>query len=157
MTAKPDDLAIKAWKQQLDTALRVVETITEGSMKIRESQLQAAIEAHAGVEATRKLLEKATDAQELWRIQSEWMSASLQKSLTYWRELYQAAAETQSSVAKCLCVQTPLFGPQAPVLPEASKDVLLNMMDTAYKRWLDTTRQFYAAPVISPPQVREAA
>ena len=35
--------------------------------------------------------------------------------------------------------------------------VPLDAMDAAYKRWLDSTRQFYAAPVVSPPQIRQSA
>ena len=130
MTTKPEDAAIKAWKRQLDGALRVVEAIAEGSMKIRESQLAAATEAHASAEATRKRLKKAGDAQELWRIQGEWLSASMQMSLAYWRQLYETAAETQSCVAKCF------YEPAG---------------------WLETTKQFYAPPIVAPAQVREAA
>lgn len=31
------------------------------------------------------------------------------------------------------------------------------MMDTAYQRRLETTRQFYVAPIVSAPQVRQPA
>jgi len=157
MTATPGDLAIKACKQQLETAMSVIEAITEGSKKMREAQLKAATEAHASAEALHKRIAGAGDAQELWRIQSEWTSANLGKALAYWRELYEIALATQASTAKCLSQQALFPVPQAPAIAEASQRPLLEMMDTAYKRWLETTRQFYAAPIVSAPQVRRPA
>ena len=154
MTTKSEDAAIKAWKQQLDGALRVLEAIEEGPMKMCESQLAAATEAHASAEATRKLLKKAGDAQELWRIQGEWLSASMQASLAYWRQLYETAAETQSCAAKCFYEPAGFFASQAS-LPAGTS--MLGMMDEAYRHWLETTKQFYAAPSVSPSKEREAA
>jgi len=157
MMATPDDLAIKACKRQLETAVSVIEAITEGSKKMREAQLKAAAEAHASAEALHKRIAGAGDAQELWRIHSEWTSASLGKALAYWSELYEIALATQSSIVKCLTQQALFSGPQAPAIAEASHIPVLEMMDTAYKRWLETTRQFYAAPIVSAPQVRRPA
>ena len=157
MTATPGDLAVKACKQQLETAMSVIEAITEGSKRMREAQLKAATEAHASVEALHKRIAGAQDAQELWRIHSEWSSANLGKALAYWRELYEIALATQSSIVKCLTQQALFSGPQAPAIAEASHIPVLEMMDTAYKRWLETTRQFYAAPIVSAPQVRRPA
>lgn len=157
MTATPGDLAIKACKQQLETAVGVIEAITEGSKRMREAQLKAATEAHASVEALHKRIAGAGDAQELWRIHSEWSSANLGKALAYWRELYEIALATQSSIAKCLSQQSWFPVPQAPEIAGASHLPLVEMMDTACKRWLETTRQFYAAPIVSAPQVRRPA
>ncbi|HLE65998.1 MAG TPA: phasin family protein [Burkholderiales bacterium] len=157
MTAKPDNLALTEWKRQLDAALRVVEAIVEGSRKMCETQLEAAIEAHARAEATRKLLAKTGDAQELWRIQSEWMSANLERSLSYWQGHCKTAVDTGTCVADCLSQQAGVFAPQAAAASDASQGTLLDMMNTAYKRWQETTRQFYAAPTVSQPPAREAA
>lgn len=152
--AKPDDLVMKGWKQQIGSALRMIETITEQSSKMREYQLAAALEAHRNAQATRALFEQASDAQELWRIQSDWWSVNLEQSLAYWRRLYEAAAQTQFGVMKCVCEPVGVIAPQAPA---ASNIALFDMMGDAYKRWLDSTRHFYAAPAASAPEVRKAA
>ena len=47
MTPFTEDFLVKAWKRQLDGALRMAEAITEGAEKIRQVQLDAAVEAHA--------------------------------------------------------------------------------------------------------------
>ena len=143
MTAKPEDLVTKVWKQQIDTAVRLVETIAEESRKIREYQVAAALEAHRSAAAARERLEKAADAKDLWRIQGEWLLASLERSLAYWRRLYEASAQTQLGMLKCLCEPLNMAAPQAPA---GSNIALFGMMGDAYKRWLDTTTRFYAAP-----------
>jgi phasin family protein len=105
MTAQAENPALAAWKRQLDSTLRMIEAICEGSRKIGEAQLKAAIEAHASAAAADKILAKAGDAQELWRIQNEWLAASAEKSLAYWRELCEVVMETQSTIAKSLSEQ----------------------------------------------------
>lgn len=158
MTAKPDDLALTEWKRQFDTALRVVETIAEGSRMMCEAQLEAAIEAHARAEATRQQIAKTVDAQDLWKIQSEWVSANLERSLACWQGLCQTAFETESCVMDCLCGQKGAFESQAPAaVSAASQAPLVQMMDAAYGRWQETMRQFYAVPAIPQPEAREPA
>jgi len=152
MTAKPEDMVTKVWRQQIDTAVRLVETITEESRKIREYQLAAALEALRSAEAARERFGKAPDASELWRIQGEWLSANLEKSLAYWRRLYEASAQTQLGVLKCLCEPANMVAQE---VPAGSNIALFGMMGDAYKRWLDTTTRFYAAPGSS--EVRKAA
>jgi len=139
---KPDDLMTNAWKQQIGVALRLVETLTEESRKLREFQLTSAVEAHASAVATREALEKAADAQDLWRIQSEWWSASMNRSLEYWREAYEGMMRAQVSLARCLAV--PAGAAKSGALP-TSNAALLEMMGDAYKRWLETTSEIYAA------------
>jgi phasin protein len=143
MTAKPEDLVTRTWKQQIGTAVRLAEVITEESRKIREYQLAAALEAHRSAAAALERLEKAPDASELWRIQGEWLSANLEKSLAYWRRLYEGSTQTQLGVLKCLCQPADMAAPQAPA---GSNVALFGMMGEAYQRWLDTTTRFYAAP-----------
>ncbi len=70
---------------------------------------------------------------------------------------FETAMSVIEAIAKCLSQQVLFSGPQAPAIAEASQRPLLEMMDMAYKRWLETTRQFYAAPVVSAPQVRQPA
>lgn len=121
----PYDPIVAAWKQQVDAALGAVEAITEGARRIHEKQLEAACEAHACAEATRKRLAGASDPNELWRIQSDWLAANLQSSLAYWRGLCECVAETDTNVAKCLGSSA-----YAPAMP-----------DELYKQWMETTRR----------------
>lgn len=143
MTTKPEDLVTTTWRQQIETAVRLVETITDESRKLREYQLAVALEAYKSAAAARERLEKAPDASELWRIQGEWLSANVEKSLAYWRQLHQASTQTQLGVLRCLCEPANMAAPQ---VPAGSNVALFGMMGEAYKRWLDTTTRFYAAP-----------
>ena len=53
------NLFLDTWKRQLDVGLGVMETVVEGAMRMRECQLQAAAQAHADLEATRKAIAAA--------------------------------------------------------------------------------------------------
>lgn len=134
MTSKPEDFLMQAWKRQCDAGLGALEAIIEGATKIHETQLQAAAEAHADAEATRKAITAATDPSQLFKLQAEWARANAQKSLAYWRSVYQALAETGAAVAKCA-------GGAAPVtVPETAG---LNLIDSAYRQWLEAAQRFY--------------
>lgn len=152
-----DDLVMQACRQQFEMAAGMIEAVTEGSKKMREVQLKAAAEACAGAQALHQQIAGATDAQELWRIQNEWAAANIAKTLDYWRELYQIALAAQSSIARQMSAQLPLSSPPVPAAALGAQGSLFDMMDTAYKRWLESTRQFYAPPVVSRPQVRQPA
>ena len=124
MTTKADDPVVRMWKQQMDVALRLAEVMTEEAKKIRELQLAAAVEAHKSAEAARQLFQTATDAQEMWRMQNEWLSASLQRSLAYWRGMYEAAAQAQFGMTRFLSGPVEGILPQAPmpsIAPETRK------------------------------------
>jgi phasin family protein len=157
MEAKPDEVAVKALKGQFDTALRVIEAITEGSMKMRDAQLTAATEAHADAAATLKLLEKAADPQELTRIQSEWLAASLQKSLGYWTALFTTMVETQTNIAQCMAqpMQAAAAEAQAPAEMPSLPMPMQKAMDALYKPWLETTQELLAS-VARPPAEKRA-
>ena len=142
MTTKPEDLMMNAWKQRAGTVLRLVEAIAEESRKLREFQLAAAVETHARAAATRESLAKALDVQEVWRIQTEWSSANLNTSIAYWREVWGAGARMQACLARGLGVPA---GEEHPAVPAASNVALFDMMGDAYKRWLETAQQVYAA------------
>ena len=144
MTTNLQDTATAALKTQIDAWWRALEAVEEGARKMHEIQLEAAVEAHAITEASRKQLADAADAQALWRIQAEWLSRNLAEAQGYWRRLGDAARETQTAVAACV---GPV--PGAP-LPSGGEGALLEMVDKAYRQWLDTTRQLYAAPAAAP-------
>jgi len=160
MEAKADEPAVKALKGQFDTALRVIEAITEGAMKMREGQLTAATEAHAGAAATLKLLERAADPQELTRIHSEWLAASLQKSLGYWTAVFTTMVETQTNIARCMAqpAQSAVAEMQTPAPAEAAAPVAMQRaMDALYKPWLETTQELLASVARSGANVEKRA
>ena len=120
LEAKPQDMFMQAWKAQLDAGMRVFEAVAEGAMRVCEAQLEAATEAHADLEATRKAIAAATDAAQLLKLQTEWATANAQKSFAYWRSLLQAGT------------------------PEAPPQMLnLGMLDSAYKQWLENVQRLY--------------
>ena len=142
-----DAASAPALKRQLEAGLAVLEAISESARKLQETQLKAATEAHAALEAMHKRVAQAGDGQELWRLQSEWMSASMEKSLAYWRELYQTAMETESSIAKVLAAQFPLaMSGAVPGAGNGTAGPLAEMMNDAYKRWTEAARQFSKLP-----------
>jgi phasin family protein len=134
MKSKPEDFLTQAWKKQCDAGLRAIEACIEGATKIHETQLQAAAEAHADAEATRKAMAAATDASQLFKLQADWARANAQKSLAYWRSMAQTVMETDAELAKCVCSQAPA------ALPDVLK---AGDLDGFYKHWLDSLRQFY--------------
>lgn len=133
MTSQPQDLMMQAWKQQLDTGLRVIETILEGATRIRETQLEAASFAHADIEATRKAIVAATDPSQLLKLQTEWARANLEKSLAYWRAMYQNVMETNAELAKCVSAGALIAAPQSVKGPDLD----------AFRQWFDSVQQFY--------------
>lgn len=93
---------LDTWKHELDAAMRLTEAVIEGSERMREVQLEAAVAAHADAVATQKALAAASTPAELMRIQTEWLAANQKKSMQYWKSLYEAAAETNAHVLKCM-------------------------------------------------------
>jgi len=94
MSVKADDFLIVAWKQQLDTGLRLMEAAIEAAIRLHEAQLEAATEAHADAVATRKAIAAARDAAEVLRLQSEWTRANIDRCLACWRSMAEAAMQT---------------------------------------------------------------
>jgi phasin family protein len=102
MTTTIDNAMVQTWKKQLDMTMRVTEAIIEGSTRMHEVQIEAATDAHADAVATQKSLASAAGPADLLRIQTEWLAANQRKSMEYWRQLYEAAAETNARVMRCL-------------------------------------------------------
>jgi phasin family protein len=134
LEAKPEDMFMQAWKAQLDAGLRVLETITEGAIRMHEAQLEAATEAHADADATRKAILAATDASQLLNLYAQWAAANAEKSAAYWRSLFETVMQTDAAVAKCVGSGTPMALPQG---------IDLGMIDSAYKQWLEGVQQMY--------------
>ena len=135
MITNPEKLLVPAWKKQLDAGLLAMETILEGSIKIRQLQLEAATEAHADIEATRKAVAAATEVAQLIKLQAEWFQSNARKSLAYWRSAYEALVETDTTLAQRACAGATL------PLPDAKP--VLGMVDSAYQQWLEAAQRFY--------------
>lgn len=133
-----------ACKSQLDGGMKALECMVECARRIHEVQLEAAVEAHASAEATRKQFQGARDPQDLWRIQSEWLSGCVSESLSYWSAISQAMLESQASIGKSMGEQAAALAPGAATGNPAAP--LMQMMDGAYKQWLETARKALAAP-----------
>jgi phasin family protein len=156
MSTTGANIALETCKRQLECAITVIEAITEGAKTMRKAQLEAATKAGERAVALHGRIAGAADAQELWRAQSEWARESFEAALAHWRELADIALATQSLVAKCASgQQLPSAARRTPGAAEPSQ--VVEMMDAAYKRWLESTRQFYAPPVVSEPQIRQPA
>jgi phasin family protein len=145
MNAKPEDMFVQAWKAQLDAGMRVLETITEGAIRMHEAQLEAATEAHADADATRKAMLAATDASQLMKLYAEWSRANAEKSLAYWRSLFETVMQTDAAVAKCVGSGMPVALPDLFKASEfdASKQAMFGMVDNAYRQWLEATQKLY--------------
>lgn len=152
-----NDMALDTWKRQLECAATAIEAIAGGFMRVHEAQLRAACEACAGARALRERITGAGDAQAIWRLHGEWAQANFHAALDDWRELAAIGLETQSSVAECMSRQALPYAAPAVSAAEEPQRRLVEIMDSAYKRWLESTQQFYAAPVIAAPQIRQPA
>jgi hypothetical protein len=151
----PADFFVKACKQNIDCGMQVIEALVEGAAKVRELQLEAASEAHAGTVATQKSIAATNDPAEMWKQYGQWMLSNAQKSATYWQTVAQACAETNAAVFKCMTSGAQQFQASLPGGGDAAKTALSGMIDGAYKQWLDATREFYGAsstlPFMSQP------
>lgn len=127
MPANPADLILDAWKRQLDTAMKVTEAMVEGGERAREIQLEAAVDAHAWLEANRKALAAAPSAAELLAMQSRFVTEDLGKAAQYWSRLGANARDTQARILQILA-EAPLGAPSA--LP----------LDAGFKQWLESLK-----------------
>lgn len=142
MTARPEDFLLQTWKQQLDLGLRLIETMVEGAIKLREVQIEAATDAHADAVATRKSVADASDLAQLVKLQAEWTRANMEKCAAYWRDLYEVAARTQGELASRAGVQPP-----ATAINADSNKAMFGMIDDAYRGWLGAAQKFYRIPI----------
>lgn len=99
---KPEDFFLQAWKQQLDTGFRVIETVVEGATKLHEAQLEAACGTHADLVATQRKIAEAASACELLKLQAQWAGANVESCLAYWRQIYEAVSDTSAGVVDCM-------------------------------------------------------
>lgn len=146
--------ALEAWKRQFDTTLQIIETMTEGAARMREGQLQAAVDAHANAAAAQQRALKAGDPTQLLGAEAQWLQHNVEQSVEYWRTLFAAALETQSSLLNCLAQHPALKGvPRAAIDFETPKNAMLGMVETACNQWLEATKaaMTQAAAAAKPP------
>jgi phasin family protein len=103
MTNPGTDFLANAWKQQFDAWLRFTEAFTESALKLGETQLEAATEAHADAVATHKAMAGTGDPGEVFRLQAEWTRGNAERCLAYWRAMAEAGMQANAALAKCLC------------------------------------------------------
>jgi len=96
------DAALQAWKRQLDASLRMIEALTEGAERLHATQLEAAAAAHADAVATQGAAAQAKDAAALTQLQIQWLRGNAEKSVAYWRAVYENAMQTSREIAACL-------------------------------------------------------
>jgi len=114
MTSEAEDFLLQAWKRQVDSGMHLVETLVEGATRLHEVQIDAAADAHADLEATRKSLAAAADMPQLLELQGEWAAANARKCAAYWRDLYAVMAQTQSELARCACAKSAALSEKPP-------------------------------------------
>ena len=134
---KPDDLVMRACRNQVDFATGVVQSITEGSSKMQERNLQAANDVTASFAAAQQRMAQASGPQDLWRIQAKWASENVENALAYWRDLSTIALGAQSAIVKRLAQEVQRIDPDSTLLD--TRGNFLEVMDRAYKQWLETT------------------
>jgi hypothetical protein len=93
---------LETWKRQLDTTLRLVDAAVEGSLEMRSSQLAAAMETHARDLHAETSLSRARSVLDLWTIQMDWMTGNLERSMTYWAQMFQAANDAGGKILESL-------------------------------------------------------
>jgi hypothetical protein len=139
MTTNPEQFLLDAWKQQATVLLRSVEAMAQGAEKIRETQLAAASDAHACALRVEKSVANAQTALELWNVQFNWALENSQKSLAYWRNLFEAANETNVKLGSCLREQAQGSGAGGGTASQA-----LIALDAAYGEMLKNSQRMFA-------------
>ena len=107
---------LQTWKQQLDTNLKLIDALVQGSLEMRSSQLAAAMETHDRDMTAEHSVEGARSPLDLLTVQMNWMMGNLERSMAYWNQMFQAAADANAKLVECLRERTET---QAAVEPPA--------------------------------------
>ena len=101
----------QTWKQQVDSGFRMIDAIVQGAMEMRTSQLAAAAEAHARDLDTEKSVMGAKTPEDLLLIQINWMSSNFERSMSYWSQMFHAAADANAKLLECFREQSEATAP----------------------------------------------
>jgi len=157
-TMLPDtEQMIDVWKKQLDASLRAVDALVEGSARMRATQLAAAKETHERAIEMERSVAGATTAFDLWTLQWNWALGNCEKSVGYWRSLFEAATETNGRICGCALEQMQASGVEPGGVferlmagPSVQGDspldpakAALAAVDTAYSAMLKTSQQMF--------------
>jgi hypothetical protein len=93
---------LQSWKQQLDTGLKMIDAVVQGAMEMRTSQLAAAADTHNRDLDAEKSVMGAKTISDLLLIQLNWMTANMERSMAYWNQMFQAAAEANAKLGEYL-------------------------------------------------------
>lgn len=96
----------QTWKEQVDTGIKMIDAIVQGAVEMRTSQLAAATEAHTRDLDAEKSVMGARTASDLLLIQLNWMTANMERSMAYWNQMFQAAADANAKLLECLREQS---------------------------------------------------
>lgn len=136
--------ALDAWKRQFDTTLQLVEAATEGAVKMREWQLQAAVDAHANATAAQQSAASTGDAPALLAAEAEWMRHNVEQAACYWKMLFETGMETNANLLKCLVAHRPADDPGGqPLDLQASRAAMVELVESAYSQWLEASRRLF--------------
>jgi hypothetical protein len=92
----------QTWKQQLDTNLKLIDALVQGTLEMRSSQLAAAMETHDRDMSAEKSVLGAKSVMDLWAVQMNWMAGNLERSMAYWNQMLQASVDANSKLVECL-------------------------------------------------------
>ena len=93
---------LQTWKQQLDTTFKLIDAAVQGTLEMRSSQLAAAMETHARDLDAEHSVTGAKSASDLLAIQLSWITGNLERSMAYWTQMFQAAADANTRLIECL-------------------------------------------------------
>lgn len=93
---------LKAWKTQLDTTFKLIDAAVQGTLEMRSSQLAAAMETHARDLDAEKSVTGAKSVSDLLAVQLNWMTENLEKSMAYWNQMFQAAADANAKLMESM-------------------------------------------------------
>ena len=133
------ELGMNAWKHQIDVTLQIAEALVESAEKAREIQLAAGVDAHALLEAARKVIADAQGPTDLAAAESKLVTENLGKIADYWAQLAVNARDTQGRIFKLMLDGSPLAEGAS-----SQAGALTNVFDAGYKQWLETLRTLYA-------------
>ena len=135
----PAELGMNAWKHQVDITFQIAEALVEGAEKAREIQLAAGVDAHALLEAARKVIADAQGPTDLAAAESKLVTENLGKMADYWTQLAVNARDTQGRIFKLMMDGSPLAESAT-----TQAGALTSAFDAGYKQWLETLRSLYA-------------
>jgi len=149
----------EAWKKQAEVSVRMMDAVVEATAKMRGTQLSAANETHERTQALEKALADAGNAQEMWGAQWNWALATCERSAAYWRSLFEAMAEANGRMARCVqdgmqCASKAQAG-EANATGFAAVDGVYREMLKSSQRLLESATGVFQATALEPVAIAD--